>query len=595
MDASRPSALSATAPAQLAKGALRRLAQSQQEPTPENYARAYAEESGQAAPAMPDKAMPLIERLVARAAEDPAQRTEMVDAMRLGRWDVAGQWLDRVAQAGGTQSQALAALFERLARGLEQGGRQWTAARKKESLQRVLDGSRGDARRLQQRLGSLLGAWESDGAIDGPPERVEEADADATGRAPPAAQASEVRAADWAPLWAAFEGTVRTALPPDEPRAAALADELSALADRIARDGATPALVAAVEAVCAQTRRLLGHRHHLLDQLGTLCHELSRGLTELAEDDSWARGQCENLQARLAAGIHARSVRAATELLAETRERQQRVRGERNAARDALKLLITRMLTELGELGAHTGRFQQSVERHAQAIERAESLESLAGVVRELVDDSRAVKAVVSHAQQRLDEEHARAGELETRVRELEGELRQLSEQVSTDALTQVANRRGLQQTFEAECARLARVAPGAESPVLAVGLIDIDNFKRLNDSLGHSAGDEALRALAKAVREQLRPADHLARFGGEEFVVLMPDTPAADALQVLTRLQRSLSASLFMHDNKEVFVTFSGGVTAWRPGEALEAALERADEALYDAKRSGKNRTCLG
>ncbi len=61
-----------------------------------------------------------------------------------------------------------------------------------------------------------------------------------------------------------------------------------------------------------------------------------------------------------------------------------------------------------------------------------------------------------------------------------------------------------------------------------------------------------------------------------------------------MTRLQRELTASLFMHDGREVFVTFSGGVTAWRAGEALDAAIERADEALYEAKRSGKNRTCV-
>jgi len=155
-------------------------------------------------------------------------------------------------------------------------------------------------------------------------------------------------------------------------------------------------------------------------------------------------------------------------------------------------------------------------------------------------------------------------------VRELEGELRQLSEEVSTDVLTQVANRRGLAQAFEAEAARADR-APDAEAGALAVGLIDIDNFKKLNDTLGHAAGDTALKALAAAVRDRLRPVDTVARFGGEEFVVLLPATPASEAQQVLTRLQRSLSAGLFMHDGHEVFVTFSAGVTAWRRGEALD------------------------
>jgi diguanylate cyclase len=163
---------------------------------------------------------------------------------------------------------------------------------------------------------------------------------------------------------------------------------------------------------------------------------------------------------------------------------------------------------------------------------------------------------------------------------------------VSTDALTQVANRRGLAQAFDAEVGRAERAEGGAAS--LGVALIDIDNFKKLNDTLGHAAGDQALKSLAAAVRERLRPVDHLARFGGEEFVVLLPATPVDEAQAVLTRLQRSLSEALFLHENREVFVTFSAGVTGWQPGEALETALERADEALYEAKRTGKNRTCI-
>jgi len=85
-----------------------------------------------------------------------------------------------------------------------------------------------------------------------------------------------------------------------------------------------------------------------------------------------------------------------------------------------------------------------------------------------------------------------------------------------------------------------------------------------------------------------------VARYGGEEFVVLLPDTPVDEGQQILTRLQRSLSVGLFMHEEKQVFVTFSAGVTAFRLGEPIEAALERADQALYDAKRNGKNRTCV-
>ena len=365
---------------------------------------------------------------------------------------------------------------------------------------------------------------------------------------------------------------------------------MAALADRLADEGPTADGLQALDAVCADIGRVLSHRHHLVDQLGRLCSELGQGLAELAEDDSWARGQAQTLHARLSEGLNSRSVRAATEILADTRAHHAQVRGERDQARQALKQLIHRLLEEIGELGEHTGRFHDNVGRHMRAIEAAGSIESLAGVVRDLVDDSRAVQDVVRQAQQRMASEHARASQLEAQVRALEGELRKLSDEVCTDALTQVANRRGLMQVFATESARRER--DGVAAP-LAVGLIDIDNFKKLNDTLGHAAGDKALQLLSAAVRDRLRPVDHLARFGGEEFVVLLPATALAEAQQALTRLQRSLSASLFMHDEREVFVTFSAGVTEWRPGETVEAALERADEALYEAKRTGKNRTC--
>ena len=580
--------------AHLAKGALRRLAQAQLEPTPENYARAYAEEAGLPAPAA--AAAPAAATIA--APETPA---------------------DGAAWAG---------MIERLARHLERPGQQWTPARRKDSLQRVLHGSRSDAGRLLQRLQGLTSAWETDRPADAldlglepepepDPGRASSTEIPAVTPGTGAARQS-LQPRHWPAAASALHAGIQAGLPASDARASelatALADEMAALADSLADEPVQAAHLATLQQLCARAQRFFAHRHHLIDELSLLCRELAAGLTDLAEDESWAKGQCASLQARLGAtepaagaaadvaadaltpaGPSVRSVRAATELLAETRTRQQQVRSERQAAQAAIKTVIQRMISEAGELGDHAGRFQHAVGQHAQAIAGADSLASLAGVVQAMLDDSRAVQTAVSASRERLHDEQLQAQTLQARVRELEGELRRLSDEVATDALTQVANRRGLMQAFDALVGSGARSQHEGQVPVLAVGLLDIDNFKKLNDTLGHAAGDQALKTLAAAVVERLRPVDHLARFGGEEFVVLLPGSALAEAQQALTRLQRSLSAGLFMHEGKEVFVTFSAGVTAWQPGEALEAALERADEALYEAKRTGKNRTCMG
>jgi diguanylate cyclase len=616
--------LSSDTPAQLAKAALRRLALDKLEPTPDNYARAYQLEQGGPPPAsLPERAQRTLERLVARGFEGDAA-TAILSALLDGDWERAERAISE-PQAGGD---ALATLIERLVRGVERGGKQWTTARKKDSLQRVLAGSRGDSVRLQQRLRQLVANWEADtvGAGDEPTDAAApgaagdvvaaapaspsaSASATAARAEPPATEppaASSVR--EDAPPAGPQPGeravvvlgnTVVRAMPSQDAISRSLADAISQAAQRFRQDSATPEDAREIEVLCDRADWVLQHREHLFDQISGLCLELTSSLTELAEDDSWAQGQCDAMRLTVEEGLTARGVKSVSELLRTTRSRQAELRLERDSARDALKLLINRMLSELGELGSQTGRFHESVGRYADVIESADTLESLAGVVREMVEESRTVQLLVSQTQHRLEEEHARASELSNRVGELEGELRRLSSEVSTDQLTQIANRRGLLQAFDIECARLQRAegdVPDEDKPAgLSIGLLDIDNFKRLNDELGHSAGDEALKALAATVSKTLRPTDMVARYGGEEFVVLLPDTPVDEGQQILTRLQRSLTGGLFMHENKQIFVTFSAGVTAYCPGERIEDALERADMALYQAKRAGKNRTLIG
>ncbi len=590
----------------LAKAALRRLAIEKIEPTPDNYARAYQQEANiTSGSVLSDRAQKLIEKLSARAfaGYKSSAVSDITKAISQGQWELA----DRMISAPDNGANTWGHLMDRMLRGLDRSSKQWTAARKKESLQRVLLANRHDSARLQQRLQQLLGHWETD-----KPDNTSDLNDEPASLVPVAAPVvlahastdheidllkqvfeSPDEADDFIPSWklvvGALGNSVEEALPTSETNSQRLAEAIHQVTRKIQREGISHDLADEISALCSQANRVIQHRHHLVNQLGTLCNELTVSLTDLTENNSWVQGQCDAMHDLLNHGLTARSVKAVTELLHRTRGHQHRIREEREKARDSLKGLINQMLAELSELGAHTGRFHDSVGRYADVIEKADTLESLAGVVREMVEESRSVQFLVQQTQDRLSHEHAKADELNHRVLELENELRRLAQEVSTDQLTQIANRRGLISTFEIERARLAR-----EGGVLCIGLLDIDNFKRLNDELGHGAGDQALKALAELVSKTLRPTDTVARYGGEEFVVLLPRTPQDEAQQILTRLQRSLTGGLFMHEEKRIFVTFSAGVTTYQFNERLEEALERADQALYEAKRTGKNRTCI-
>jgi len=155
----------------------------------------------------------------------------------------------------------------------------------------------------------------------------------------------------------------------------------------------------------------------------------------------------------------------------------------------------------------------------------------------------------------------------------------ELARQAETDPLTGVANRRGLARALERDLAAARRT-----DRHLAVAMLDLDHFKAYNDSEGHPAGDLLLRGAVRAWREHLRAGDLLARYGGEEFVVVLPE--AGDAVTAMRAIERVRMST--------PYVTASAGLALWDGREPAAHLIRRADGALYEAKRAGRDRTVL-
>jgi diguanylate cyclase len=120
--------------------------------------------------------------------------------------------------------------------------------------------------------------------------------------------------------------------------------------------------------------------------------------------------------------------------------------------------------------------------------------------------------------------------------------------------------------------------------------MLDIDFFKRINDEFGHLVGDKVLRMIAKEMKRNCRESDFLARFGGEEFILLLPQTPLHDAVLAVEKIRKHIETRPFHFQNKPVPLTISAGVAQYSNGEEIETWLARADSALYSSKRNGRN-----
>lgn len=231
------------------------------------------------------------------------------------------------------------------------------------------------------------------------------------------------------------------------------------------------------------------------------------------------------------------------------------------------------------------------------SIQTIEDIEPLKQSIQKRVD------AIAEHIQTFQESESVRLKESEEHIKKLtekiakmEGDsehlrshLEETQQQAYKDVLTGIPNRNAYEERLSEEVARARRYGS-----VLCMVVWDVDNFKNINDSYGHAAGDRVLKVIAEKLNDSIRETDFLARFGGEEFILLLPGTELEPTRQVAEKLRESIEATPFHFRDSNVTITVSGGIAQLKKDETTNSLFERADKALYKAKESGRNQTQL-
>jgi len=410
------------------------------------------------------------------------------------------------------------------------------------------------------------------------------------------------------------KGGIETAAAPDSEQSRQLRDLLSrtltfAVASLLS---GSPTLVAEAESLGVATR--LAHSEEALAEIAVrlkqLCYQIElksgdtgeqqelllrlfklllENVSELLDDDSWLRGQIEAVQNLITGPIDSRALEEATRSLKEVIYKQGQLKHSISDVKLTVKNMMMTFIDRLGQVAASTGDFHEKIGGYSEKISKADNISELNEILDEVLRETRVVQNEALKARDKMVLARQEVQDAESRIHTLEAKLQHMSELVREDQLTGSLNRRGLDDVFERETARSDR-----RGTPLCIAMLDLDDFKKLNDTYGHIAGDAALKHLVKIVKDTLRSMDVIARFGGEEFLILLPETTVEAATQTMTRLQRELTKHFFLHDNEKVLITFSAGVALRKPNEDQGELVKRADKAMYQAKQTGKNRVVV-
>lgn len=318
----------------------------------------------------------------------------------------------------------------------------------------------------------------------------------------------------------------------------------------------------------------------------SLLHLIFENIAELSLDDRWLKGQMDALMSAATPPLTLRRLEDLQVRLKDVIFKQSEAKSRTLQAQEDMKRTLIAFVERLSRMTESSSSYGAKIENCAKQLESATSLTDIAPVLQQAIEATRAISLDTKRTSEELKVMREQTQEAQYQIARLQSELDNASSQARHDTLTGVLNRKGLDDAMRREIATTQR-----KGTPLCIALLDVDNFKKINDTHGHDTGDAALVHLTTVTRDCIRPQDTLSRYGGEEFVILLPDTTLEQGVEAMSRLQRELTKRFFLKGNEKLLITFSAGVAQLGLEEAGADAVKRADEAMYLAKRSGKNR----
>jgi diguanylate cyclase len=584
-------------PTDIARETLKQLTMRRVPPTPDHYESIYHEIAGTSDK---DKLHPAIKELIASIGAFPRQTPELQrNIEQLHRHAGQSSWASMPAliirsiesQGGQTElSQSWADLIRDLIRQWELRNPVYTPSRKQDSLEKVLINFGSDGNALNEKLSALVKAWGGSGVESGEnPEVLGLPDANISNSSSNSYASTSNENNDWREWRDALNVALTVGVESRLTHNADLQQEATDLAAEVAtvnNNASTKKLMPRLRKFWLRLELQNDQEMRLCDGLMGLLRLLTDNISEVVIEDEWVRGQVAVVQAIMAKPLDMRVIYDAEAGLKEVLFKQSQIKHNLVETQTVLKKMIATFIDRLSVMSDNTDQYHSKISVYTEQIQQANNLSSIKDVLESLLGDTRSMQLDVRRSRDDLLEARSQADNAQQRILALEQELTHISEKVRTDQLTGALNRHGLEELFEVEAARALR----NESP-LTIGLLDIDNFKKLNDSQGLAAGDAALVHLVIVVKDLLRPTDSVARYGGEEFILILPETDIEEAVSVIQRLQRELTKRFFLNNNEKLLITFSAGVALVLPGEVRDRVIERADQAMYQAKKLGKNR----